>query len=175
MTTLALINALLTLLRGDRDGTDAAVQLRIPGRNANAAAWPADAEIRLDPRVLFDDAIKVPQVRLCIDPDGATRDSLANGGRIVQHTEKLLVGFARRVDGETEFGEFLEWGEYLFDLLTAVTSIDNWTRVSPGEWAYRWDGDSLSAEATTSEATPEGTTMIGTMYALFSLEWSCVK
>lgn len=166
MTTVQLIQALVALLIADRDGVDASVQALIPGRDATAAAWPASASVRFDPRFLFFDEVNTPTVRICLESEGTRRES-ANSGSVplTVTTERLCLGFAMRVDGEDDFAAFLAWGQYLADFLNSVNSISNWTQQRPGEWAFRHDAEWISTN---------GDTIVGQMIGLYLMDWSAI-
>lgn len=133
MSLNSLHTAVKTLLEADR--------------TANASEWPADCVVKTDPRVFFWDDTQAPEVRICHDPNSVQLEDLGQG-RTRKIDVQVMVGLSRRIDSGEEFEEFLTWGQYLFDLLNARTSIDNtWAVSPPGEWAYTYDPDALSPDA----------------------------
>lgn len=170
MTAIELLKSLTTLLKGDRDGDDAIVGSRIPGRLSEQGAWPTGTRVRRDPNICFLDEVTAPEVRICLDAGGATREQLTNGG-ITKISHVINVGLFRRVENESEFDEAQEWVSYVFDLFKAVRSIGNWTHNLPGEWQYLYDERSLSTQANGTE----GITVVGPFYSLFTLTWSTTE
>lgn len=168
MTSVQLTQALIDLLKADRDGDDAAVAALVEHQDtATPDAWPdADTSVKLDPRIYFFDEVAKPAVRLCLDPDGCESTGITNGG-INQIKEKVCVGFSMRVESEEQFAAFLEWGQYLANLLSSVPHVNEWTSTDL-EWAYTHEPQLFSTGQ-------QSETIVGQMIGLFLIEWSTTR
>lgn len=152
MTLLGLLSAIRSLLETDRD--------------ANQSAWPTGCLVKTDPRVLFWDDVAQPEIRISHDPNEIELEALGQG-RQRRMTVKVEIGLSRRIEDSSQYDQFIEWGQYLFDLLNRQTTLENWTLAPPGEWGYTHDPDSLQTGAT-GEVTGRG-------LGLFLLTWTCVR